>query len=456
MPSLSRLPLRWRLTLAFTIVTAVVLAALGFYLHERLGSHLDNGIAHALRQRAGDLASLAADGRSGLGTTRLVEQGDDLAQVLDREGRVVDAVAGFRNPPLLTRAEVQRALRGTITIERRDIPQDDGDVKLLATPAGGRVAVVGADLEDRDEALRQLDGLLVLGIPAALLLATGAAFVAAGRALRPVDEMRSRADAIHTGRLSERLPVPEPRDELRRLAATLNSMLARLEAGFARERTFVADAGHELRTPLARLRIELELAQRPGRSREELADAVSSAADEVERLRRLSEDLLLVARADQGELPVRPEAVPAAELVELARRQATAAGRVFTSNGDAGLQVNGDRLRLQQALGNLVDNAVRHGAGAVELGFETDDGHVTIHVRDEGPGFAEGFEQAAFERFRRGDEAREGDSAGLGLAIVDAVARAHGGSAGAATQPGGGADVWIRLPGGGPTIRRHE
>jgi signal transduction histidine kinase len=238
--------------------------------------------------------------------------------------------------------------------------------------------------------------------------------------------------------------VPAAHDEVRRLAETLNRMLARLEHAFARERAFVADASHELRTPLARLKAELELASRGGRSVEALEAAVRSAATETDTLASLAEDLLVLARADQGRLPLRRERVRVAELLDGVRRRAAPEASV---EAHAALELDADPVRLRQALGNLVENARRHGAGAVTLAAEPAGDAVVLRVRDEGNGIPAPLRATAFERFTRGDAARGDDGgAGLGLAIVAAIAAAHGGTAGIGDAPGGGADVWIRLP----------
>ena len=443
--------LRTRLALAFTLTTAVVLLALGLFLHARMADQLDAAIDRGLSQRAADLSALASSGTPRLGRSGLVEEGEDLAQVLDVSGHVIAGAPGFERAPLLRPAEVRQAVSGTVRVERRDVPGDDGPARLLATPAGSRVVVVGASLEDRDEPLAELDGLLVVGIPAALVLAALAGLMVSGRALRPVERMRARADEIRAERLAQRLPVPDADDEVRRLAETLNAMLDRLEQGFERERSFVADASHELRAPLARLRAELELALRPGRSPDELRAAVASADEEARRLSRLSDDLLVVARADQGRLPVRPEPLAADELL------GTVAGRFGLSAGVAAqhLSLLGDRLRLEQALGNLVDNALRHGGGDVELHAVREGDRIVLHVLDRGPGLPPSLGGEAFARFTRGDSAREGDGAGLGLAIVAAIAAAHGGRAGIDARPGGGADAWIEIPAAPRPARRE-
>jgi signal transduction histidine kinase len=226
-------------------------------------------------------------------------------------------------------------------------------------------------------------------------------------------------------------------------------MLARLEASLEHERRFVADASHELRTPLALLKTELEVALRRRRTREELEAALASASEETDRLTRLAEDLLLIARADQGRLPIRAERVEVPELLERVRARfsthAADLGRTVTveSTGDAA--VVADSLRVEQALGNLVANAFEHGGGSVTLRSSAVDGRVELHVTDEGPGFPDAFVARAFDRFSRADDARGTGGSGLGLAIVDLIARAHGGDAHVVNRRDGGSDAWISL-----------
>jgi signal transduction histidine kinase len=227
-------------------------------------------------------------------------------------------------------------------------------------------------------------------------------------------------------------------------------MLGRLEEGLTRERRFVADASHELRTPLASLRTELELALRRPRSQDELEAALRSATEEVERLVRLAEDLLVLARADEGRLPLSLAPHIVREVVDaVAGRfdtQARTVGRELEVTASAEEVFTGDRARLEQALGNLVDNALRHGAGTVRLHGAVENGTLALRVSDEGSGFPADFLPHAFERFSRVDIARAGGGTGLGLAIVDAIARAHGGNATAANGPGGGAEITLTIP----------
>jgi heavy metal sensor kinase len=334
-------------------------------------------------------------------------------------------------------------------------------VRLLATPvtAQGRrlVVVVGMPLETRDNALATLRTELLVGGPSALLIASLIGYLIAAGALRPVERMRTRAAAISANRLSERLPVAPSQDEVARLGETLNEMLGRLETAVERERNFVADASHELRTPLAHLKAEVELALESPRDRDDLEAALRSVANESDRLSQLAEDLLLLARLDKGALPIRRDDVELDEMLDGValrfERRARDAGRTIESDGGGG-RARVDRLRIEQALGNLIENALRHGAGAIHVSASQHGDRLELHVTDEGAGFPAGFAPNAFERFSRANQSRSTGGAGLGLAIVAAVALAHGGTATAANAPGGGADVSIRLP--NPTADRYH
>jgi two-component system, OmpR family, sensor kinase len=415
---MSRIPIRLRLALAFALAMAVVLAATGAFLYLRLQSSLDEGIDEGLEVLS---AQATADVRRGepVGATP-VPADERFIQVLALDGRLLDATPRDFAGPARTLA------------------------RSTESPDGRVVVVVGAALEDRDETLGGfLTELLLIG-PAALLVASLLGYGLAAAALRPVESMRAEAAAISGAEPGRRLPLPQSRDEVRRLGETLNAMLGRLQRALERERGFVADASHELRTPLALLKAELELALRHPRSADELRMALRSAAEETDRLVGLAEDLLVLARSDQGRLSVRREPVQVSQLLDhVARRFGEPVS--FLSAPD-GLTVVGDSSRLEQALASLVDNALRHGGGAATLSAIPENGVVELHVRDEGPGFPAEFLPRAFERFSRPDEARSGHGAGLGLALAQAIAVAHGGSAGAANRARGGADVWLAIP----------
>jgi two-component system, OmpR family, sensor kinase len=455
--ALARVPIRLRLTLVFAVVMATVLSAVGLFLYLRLGSALDGTIDQSLRSRADDVVALVRREPSGLsagGGTRLAQQGESFAQVLDADGTLVDSAPGLGERALLTRAEASRASAQTVSVEGRRVPGLEEPVRLLATPveAEGQklVAVVGASLEPRADALESLLTQLLIGGPLALALSSLAAYGLAAAALRPVESMRREADTVSAADPGRRLPIPPAEDEVARLGVTLNEMLERLESALERERRFVSDASHELRTPLAALRAELELALRRQRTPEELEAALRSAAEETERLSQLAEDLLVLARADRGKLPVRRERLAAPDLLERVReryaRRTAEAGRSLVVEAGGVLPLSVDPLRVEQALGNLVENALRHGGGRVVLAAQLENGRVLLHVRDEGAGFPPDFLPRAFDPFTRSDYGRSSAGAGLGLAIVDVIAKAHGGSAHAANLAGG-ADVWLELPG---------
>jgi signal transduction histidine kinase len=259
--------------------------------------------------------------------------------------------------------------------------------------------------------------------------------------------------------ISERSPrpslvVPTTRDEIAALATTMNELLGRLEESIASQHAFIANAGHELRTPLAVLRAELELAGRPGRSQAELIEAVAAAAEESERLCRLAEDLLFLAGTDHGaiQLQIEPTDIGAMLVVAAGRLDGREApGRVVVEAPE-GLTAPVDSQRLRQAVDNLLSNALRHGppGSTVTATANAEPGYLVIEVLDRGPGFPPAFLPFAFERFRRADpaRARNDGGTGLGLAIVRSVVEAHGGSVSAANRAGGGAVVRLRLPSG--------
>jgi signal transduction histidine kinase len=449
----SRLPIRARLTAAFALAMVLVLAAAGLFVYLSLRADLDEALDAGLDSR---LSVVAASGEASGAAGDDPEEG--FAQLLSADGRTLDAAGGARGPAL-TRAELRRAAAGEeVSIERR-VPGIEGTARLVAGAAQGAsgeaaAVAVGQTLEERDETLAGLVASFAIGGPVAVLLASGLGYLLASAGLRPVEAMRRRAGEVSISDSGERLPLPAARDEVRRLGETLNEMIDRLRRAFERECRFVADASHELRTPVAVIKAELEAALRAGGHDAEVREALVAALEECDHLAQLAEDLLVVARAAEGELPMRREAVEVRPLLEGVRARfgdrARERGREIRVNGDGELRVEADEFRLRQALGNLVDNALRYGEGEIVLRSRRTDanGGVELEVADGGPGFAPDLAERAFERFARGDAARTRGGTGLGLAIVRAIAEAHDGRAeivdGAA---GATVRIWLPAPG---------
>jgi len=437
---LAKLPIRIRLAVAFSIGLLLVLSLAATFVYLRVEDELNRALDASLAARGDDVGTLAEGSGTGeidLGGVRSGEGESTFTQVLSPGGRVVQSTLAATER-VLNREQIERARAAEISVDGLRVLGIEGESRVLAFPLdtgrGKAIAVVGATTSDREEALEGILGAFALGAPFALLLASGVGYLLGGRSLAPVEAMRIRAQGITFQGAGERLPMPVANDELQRLAETLNAMLDRVEAALLRERVFVADASHELRTPLAVLKSEIELVRRTGGSKEELEAALDSAAEEVDQLVRLAEDLLVIARADQGRLPIRRENVDVRGLLERVQsRYAESATRSRTEVAvDAGAAANFDLdpLRIEQALGNLIDNALRHGGGRVRMHSErSNEGDLVLSVSDSGPGFPPAFEDVAFERFSQASGARRDSGAGLGLSIVRAIALAHGGTA---------------------------
>ncbi|MGH2711693.1 MAG: ATP-binding protein [Actinomycetota bacterium] len=442
------LPIRARLALFSGVLMALLLLGVGSFLYVRLEADLVDAVDEALQTRSAAIVDELTSGSVALDSHA---SGDEqLAALLDRDGGVLGSAGGF-SVPELAGGPGPRFLDS-------DVRSDDGETlpaRLLLAPADGeRIVLVGTSLEDQHEALASLLALLLLGGPVAVVLASGVGWLIARRALRPVERMRLEAEAVSASEPGRRLPVPATRDELSRLGDSLNSMLARLEDAAKRERRFLDDAAHELRTPLANLKAELELALRKARTPEELTGSMESAKEETERLVRLAEDLLVLSRGGGGRLPIRREEVDVAgllnETVAAFSARASESGVSLSGPSRDPIHARMDETRMQQAVGNLIENSLRHtsSGGAVTVEFEKNDNELSIEVRDTGKGFEPAFLSTAFEPFSREDpgRSRTDGGTGLGLTIVRAIVEAHGGSAEARNLSEGGAAVTLRFP----------
>jgi two-component system, OmpR family, sensor kinase len=453
--------IRLRLALVFTIAAAVLFALGSWLFVAELSSSLLRSVDIQLAaQLSGASRYLPAAGRA-VPATGSPAPAEYVIQVIDTAGRVRGASPDAGITPLLPAAQLRRARGGRVVV----VTSSEGErERLMAGPLAGRprrpgwVAVAGVSLESLDATIGDVTRSLVL---AGLVLAAAAGLGAYGlarAALSPVERLRREVAALSERDPAPGVQVPATRDEIAALATTMNDLLSRLQRALARQRALVADASHELRTPFAVLSGELELAGRPGRTREELAAAVARAAEETARLARITEQLLLLARSDEDRMAPRLERTSMARLLARcaarAAARASAAGVTTEVTVPAGLAARVDPDRIGEAIDNLVDNALRFApAGtAIQLraqpaGREGRDLEIT--VTDHGPGFPADYLPHAFERFRRPHAGRDRSDggAGLGLAIVSAIAQAHRGRAVARNLPDGGAAVALELPG---------
>lgn len=447
---MSRWPIRLRLTAAFALAMVVVLAAAGLFVYVRVRADLNDAIATSLHARADAVAAQARDRGERLAAGgSFLEADESFAQILSPSGRLLEG-AGGPGEPVLDPHTTRRAAANVFVFDAK-VDGVEGTARVLArraSPArGSPIVVVGESLDDRDETLAGLLAAFAIGGPIAVAVASLLGYLLASAGLAPVDAMRRRATQVSLER-DDVLPLPAANDEIGRLGETLNAMLARLRGAFERERRFVADASHELRTPVAVLKAEVEAALKNGSYGPDVGESLRAALEECDQLAQLAEDLLLLARAGEDGLVVRPEEISAEGLLQAVRERfslrAQQQGRGISVEADGDLEVTVDPLRMRQALGNLVDNALRHGEGEITLTARQADGGVELAVADAGPGFAPELAGAAFDRFTRGDAARARGGAGLGLAIVRSIAQAHGGEA--EIPSGEGAVVRIRLP----------
>jgi signal transduction histidine kinase len=430
---LRRLPLRVRLVVGFAGAMLVVLLAAGAFVVWRVQTALDHRLDQDLANQSADLTKAASAAAPAAALAAVASEGRD-AQILDAGGRILASGPGISGGTALLTPEQARSARSRpLTAGRGTLFSGRGrHLRIRATPVGGpgpaAVAVTAVRLDQRDEALRELLAQLAIANLAALAIASFVGYRLAHAALDPVEDYRAQAERIAQGAAGVRLSVPvEPGDEIARLGATLNAMLDAQERAADRQRQFIDDASHELRTPLAVQAAEIDLALRKRRTAGEYEAALHRLATSTTRLVDLTEDLLALGAL--GSATPSAEDLDAGRLLRSAAQRARgqADGREVVVEARAGLLVHADPRLLERALGNLVDNAARHGGGRITLSAREDGAVVTLAVHDEGPGPSPGFLSHAAERFRQGDSARAETGTGLGLALVDAIATAHGG-----------------------------
>jgi two-component system OmpR family sensor kinase len=447
--------IRLRLAVVFTAAAAILFALGSWLFVTLLSSSMLSSIDTQLAARLSTASTYLSRNARAQPVTGNPAPGEYIVQVIDPAGRVTVGSADAGTTPALPAAQLARARRQTVTLTVAD---EDERERVSAAPLPGRpgwVAVAAVDLEAFDATIADVTrSLIIAGVVFAGAAGLGS-YALARAALSPVERMRREVAALSERDQAPGVQVPRTRDEIAALATTMNQLLDRLHLALARQRALVADASHELRTPFAVLRGELELAGRPGRSPEELAAAIGRAGEEAARLARITDQLLFLARADEDKVSPRREPTDVRKLLASSAEQAAGRARVAGVSCDVqaptGLVANLDPDRIREAMDNLVDNALRFApvGSSITLAARAVGDDLVLEVRDAGPGFSPEFLPHAFERFRRPDSgrARIDGGAGLGLAIVSAIAHAHGGRATAANAPGGGGLVALELPG---------
>jgi len=441
--------LRTRATLLATLITGLTLLLASVALVLVLEDRLTAGTDALSRQRVDDLLSLAE--RDALPRTITTIDDEGVAQVVGDDGRVLAASANIAGAPPIGDLRPDE-----LTVRTMDAPDDDETetyrvwVARGDSPSGMVTVYVGDSLESVDEASSTLRTALYVGGPLVLLLLAAGTWLVLGRALHRVDAIRAEVDTITEDRLDRRVPAGGSDDEVGRLATTMNRMLGRLEAARDRQQAFVADVSHDLQSPLAAQRAQLEVARaHPGSTDlDALAADLLATNAEMEHLVR---DLLFLAAADAGAPPAPADQVDLDDVVleEAARARPTSTVRIDTS-AVSGAPVRANRTELQRLVRNLLDNALAHARSTVVLELHAADGVARLDVRDDGSGVPEAERERVFDRFHRGDtaRARHTGGSGLGLPIARTLAERSGGTLELADDPDGpaGAHFVLRLP----------
>jgi two-component system OmpR family sensor kinase len=438
------LPIRLRLTAWYVVVIVAVLAALIAFVVTRLRSDLTSGLDRSLRSAADQIAlgyrsegpaEFVDTARTVLPESRSERSG---AQLLDAVGhvRLAQGDAPTRSP-LIDGAVLRRALAGRPVVRSRRLGAAREHVRLHAVRVRrgrqDRVIVVAESVHQVDVAVSRVLVLLLVGSTAALAVIAGGGWWIARKALRPVERMTRRADEIGLDDLRQRIATPQAHDELGHLGRTLNAMLDRIQAGVEARQRLVADASHELRAPLAAIRAELDVSLRHDPLDDQARAVLTNSRDEVVRMSRIVDNLLTLARVDEGHLTLLIEPHDLHDLAHRVARAhraaATAAGVDVTVEGPPVL-IDGDGDRLEQVLSNLLDNAIRYTprGGRIGICLRHERTGAGFTVSDGGPGVPAGAREHIFERFARQDPARGRDGgAGLGLAICRDIVHAHHG-----------------------------
>jgi heavy metal sensor kinase len=456
-----RLGIRARLTVVNLLFLIVIVGGLGAFLVLRLRADLLSTIDRGVRSSAAAIKQNYVDEGPGSFTefsAATLRRSGAVSQVLGPHGHVLLAYGGdTADDPMVPRSLQLLALRGTPQVFDTKIGDSGQSYRVMATPVrkGRRttLVVVGDSLLGAEEAVRRILLLLLVAAPVAIAAAGAVGWLVVRNAFAPVDRMRAKAARIGINQLHERLVAPNPEDEIGQLAATLNEMLDRLEAGVLARRQLVADTSHELRTPLAAMRAELDVSLRDRSRSDSERTALASVREEVDRMTRIVEDLLTLARADDGRLPVTTGTVELADVIDSAVAQlqpmADQKGvHVYVDGDDASTEA--DAHGLHRALANLIENAIEFTppGGEVTVSSWRNGAEVGVTVSDSGPGIPEASRERVFDRFYRVDPSRSRQSggSGLGLAICYEIAAAHGGRIWLDSEEDHGSSFSIALP----------
>jgi heavy metal sensor kinase len=456
-------PIRARLTAWYAVLLAAIVVALSTFLVLQLKDDLEGSVNREVRDASAHIAEVYA--REGTQDFREVSAtvlptGAAASQILSSDRRVV---AGYgellARRPIAPPSAFEAALSGRTSLATVRLGPSDQRFRAQLMPVerrGGRqVLVVAESLRHVEESVRQVLLLLLLAGPAALAATAVGGWWLARKALLPVERMTSKAAEIGIDRLDERIEVPAAKDEIGHLADTLNAMLDRLERGVEEQHRLVADASHELRTPLAAMRAELDVSLMADDLPTEAREVLESTREEVDRMGRIVDNLLTLARVDEGRLELLTTRVDVGQAAAAAARplRSLAAAKHVRLELDAQSEVaRADPQRLHQALTNFIENAIKftHEGGQVKIQTWRDNGEVGVTVRDNGPGIPARDRGHVFDRFYRADPARgrAGRGSGLGLAICREIADAHGGRVWVESEEGDGSAFSLALPGG--------
>lgn len=425
---------RVRATVAAVLIVAVAMTVAGVLLINVLRASQVDSIDTALEIRATDIESLFLDGTAPKNLS-VEDEKDSFVQVVDTATSKV--MASSAN--IVGQAPIVAGDDGsTITMKPTGLDNETFRVHMHLSEDGGQYAiVVGTNLENVDEVVATTRHSLVVGLPILLLLIGAVVWLLIGRSLRPVEAIRSEVADIGGGDLHRRVPEPTSRDEIGRLARTMNAMLDRLESASVAQAQFVSNASHELRTPIAVIRHELEVGLRSD-DPALLREIAGEVLEEDLQMQYLVEDLLLLARRDGPTGGDGPTTLVDLDDIALGEAHRVGTAKAVVTSGISAGQVRGDENQLSRVVRNLLDNAIRHADSRVDVSVtSTGDGHVVLAVDDDGAGVAEDDRERIFDRFHRLDEARSRDDggSGLGLAIVAGLVADHGGTVAVESSP---------------------